>query len=572
MQHAEHDERGVILVLLALMTTLLALLVGFALDTGNLYSARLAAQTAADAASLSGATTIAGRDAAATSLADSITSAGVVAQQIAIANLQLKSAFDTTSPRFSVTPSSQTFGDRVEFSVQVRSPVTLYILSHIPGYEQSGEVQVTATTRVKNATLAMILDTSRSMKCPKSDTGTTCACMDAGTCGTDGLPTKLDALKVAAKDLLTMFDESRDRVSLTVFGHVAEMLVPLNTASTFNRSVMDNKIDLLTAAGATNLSDGLLRSYLDMKRLGLEDEAAYMVFSDGAISAARLLLADPKVGTNPVYDNATPFNQPHNPLGFSFSQFDYISYAALWNKPSDPNFQVSSPHSLAFTPPPEHVAFSVPENGHGPITCTWPERPRKMDSAELPPECFVLWSIPSPGNASETFKQLFNSPALYDPDGVAHFRKGDFWNGNAYQWARFDGEEGPNGMPLSNPQRGVYRKLYYDAAMILADFMRKKGGVLFGVGLGVPASFVLDPYQNPDFDHDLKTTFFKRLVVDACGVADPIDPPFPGTFPNYDELFLDNVKAGMFLSTTDADELKQLFRVIAKKVKLSLIK
>ena len=53
-------ESGVILVLLALMTTVLALLVGFALDTGNLYSARLAAQTAADAASLSGATAIAG--------------------------------------------------------------------------------------------------------------------------------------------------------------------------------------------------------------------------------------------------------------------------------------------------------------------------------------------------------------------------------------------------------------------------------------------------------------------------------------------------------------------------------
>ncbi len=575
-EEAAHDD-GVILVLLALMTTVLALLVGFALDTGNLYSARLAAQTAADAASLSGATAIAGRDASATTLSAAIATGQTLATQIATANLSTKTAFNTTSSNFVVTPSATTYADRVEFNVQISSPVNLYLLSRIPGYEQSGEVRVTSTSRIVNANFGLILDTSRSMRCPKTESGTTCPCMDLGTCGTDGLPTKLDALKAAAKDFVSMFDESRDRGSLVAFGHTAEVLVPIRSSSSFVKADFNSTIDGLTSAGATNISDGLLRSYLEMKRVGVEDQAAYIAFTDGAPSSVRILAADPKASAirAPIYDNTTPFLQAHNILGHSFSNYDVISYAALWGKAGDPDFKVSSPHSLAFTPS-DNGVFTAPENSpSGPITCNWGTRPLNMDGAELPPQCFMLWSIPSPGNASETFKQLFNSPAFYDPDGnVMHV--GDYWSHPSanvwnYNWPGFDGEQDANGLPLTNPKRGVYRKLYFDVALAYADFMRNKGGTIFTVGLGMPAAFVLDPYQNPDFDHDLKSTFLKRMAVDSCGVADPMDPPF-SRFPTYDELFLKNVKTGMFVSTTDADELKQLFRVIGKKLKLALIK
>ena len=518
------DERGVFVLIVAGVSLGLLLLSALAIDGGTLFISRLAAQSAADAGAISAAGLIATNE----NDPDIVERAKNAARLMAFNNLVQK-GIDPAHILQPINVQYRELSSGRVLRVNVALNVKTYLMGILPGTSGAGTLRAVASSQVSPASISVILDTSKSMNCPAGSFHCKCLpdCPDVGS--------KMEALRGAVNSFLGNFNTDRDRVNLVAFGTGAELLVPMNIQGGFDLAGMREQVDALTGIGETNVSDAIWHSYLDVERVGRENETAYVFFTDGAPTAGRFLLESPYYPDNP--------DIPNDILGRGWSRWDFLTWATNWG--DEPPYQ-SAAYSLIKTPDPNNMTWSVHPRLH--------PGGKHPEGAEK-----ILTSYVIANDPLYAFGSFLHNIEMHTPDGEKH-RVGRLWGSSAdgrFSWkpeiADYD-----------------YREEFYNAGLLMTDFTKKQGGAWFVVGLGAASPRAEDPYQGAAFSFNRKDYWLTRVANDPCGMI-LNDPGFPG-FMNYQEMKEAGWREGMYLPTPDAEELRALFERIARKIKLSLVR
>lgn len=522
------SQRGAILIVFAVCVLTLFILLGLAIDSGNLYSARLAAQASADAGALAGASL------KVLHKTDAEAQAG--AEDVAVMNLKAKGF-----PNSAAAKAVYDAGDN-KISVTVTTNVGLYILKLLPGIGSNFKTVNTRASAVINpAVVSIILDTSESMACPAEVATTSPSCACAPACSqTDG-KSKIEALKQAVTTFVNFFDPGRDRINLVAFGTGAEVLVKMKNSDTFSLQAVQDAIDELVAKGATNPSDAFYRAYFDVNRVGQADNVSYVYFSDGAPTAARFVFTDAKrTNYKVIWSERKKRIYPSDRGMPSWAKYDFINWGVVKDG-------VSVPNKLFLTPPYKDKGNNLYWNPRL-LGAKDPREPPAVDAQNTTISSTEPWLAFS--------NWVEEGMKIRLPNGSA--RKLGFgarWNGDTYEWDEWTQAE--------------HLRLYADNALVVSDFLREKGGVWYSIGYGKEATRGADPYQNVEDPTLRKDYFLTRVCVDPCGIADQ-HPPFPGV-PTLLELTTNSPRSGVYFPAADAERLKSVFLKIARTIKLRLI-
>lgn len=569
------EERGAIMVIFAVLVLCVVTLTGLAIDTGNLYSAKIGVQAAADAAALAAASLNAlGRP-------QSEVMNG--ARQVGLMNLQIKGI---SYPPGYVPDVGYDPGDGVKIEVGIRVPVDLFILSKLPtvGGEAFKNVAASAVAEVRPAVVSLMLDVSESMGCPAVSAPDEPACSCAPNCDQSDPNSRMSALKLAilgdSQDprnpgFLSFFDEQRDAIGLVLFGTGARTVVPMkprDEGGGFLYSEIATAIRNAEAQGATNHSDALYQAYFDTKDAKYLDDASFLLFSDGAPTAARFLFkrgSTPNRSVREYETRVTPPALEGTDIG-PLAQYDYLSWGVVKDG-------VSLPNETYFYPPYKNRG----NNGY------WEPLKLAETSPRRPPAWTVDQSIPR-SSTGTTRRGIGSRPGRtvtgpqYDPaehlntaapwtalskvapEGMEvvlpdqSFKKLGFearWSGGNYLWADWS--------------PGEHLKLYADMALAITDVIREQGNIFYGIGYGQPAPGSFDPYQNAEDPSTRKDYFMNRVTVDPCSLAE-FNPPFPGvkTLP---ELAAGGVSTGSYYPAATPEQIQDVFMRIARKIKMRMV-
>ncbi|MCB0323593.1 MAG: VWA domain-containing protein [Bdellovibrionales bacterium] len=574
------DDRGAVLIIALFILFALLAASGLAIDAGNLYRARLRMQKAADVAALSGIGITIHRSELLRGFDESQVRQFVVdrARQIVIENLSnnaiaVDPVRDITADYYEVDQTQD--GEKLyRLNVQVTADIPHLFIHLVPfdvfgmgnavSSTRMGATAVQATSERSAGTVSLILDVSNSMACPSQGA---CDCLSPrrrGSCEEEaaelGVRTKVDLLKESVMTFVDQFDSNIDRISIVPFniaasldddygaGGQAVLYRPRNQRNVpasygFDRANFEQALANFSPASNTNICDGLLRAYEEAARVqltrpdapALNSEVSYVVFSDGAPTAGRLLLAENQ--NLPINRNA---NAP-------MADFDYQSYTVQW---LDPGSGGAAPRSWA-VPSPLVMSGRLPINR----------------SDMVPP----LGSVPdcsSPGGAlqsqAETLSSLFSgcigslaAHRPYAPDEVY---------GREYGTTR---------------DYSHWREQYYNCAIETADFLREQRGTLFVIGLGAPGGIAADPYQNIGDTVLRKDVFLSRLAEDsvfahqlpvAAGGASFPEFTYSG-YQTYQQRHQSGQnQEGVYQPTADPEELVDVFKKMAIRILLRLVR
>jgi|GEM_PF-5410612 len=201
--------------------------------------------------------------------------------------------------------------DIEQITSTMRIPVKLFLMPtfrKLIGVSDADNDQIVninyeTSITLRPAKIALILDNSGSMGLP------------------EGTTTRIKILKEAVAEFLFRFKPNYDKISITTFQNIANVVLSMTSANTVIGNTTFGEINILTSwaqalseldtgFGKTNLSDGLITAFNDslLDITSPERQTSFIVFSDGAPSAARLFL------------------EPSMPLGggdnFDISEFD----------------------------------------------------------------------------------------------------------------------------------------------------------------------------------------------------------------------------------------------------------
>jgi hypothetical protein len=566
-------------------------LAGLALDSGSLYRARLALQTAADAAALdglnytikTGAAEIVKR-AAASSINDADAISSYLerkSRHTVRVNLNRAGYPDLKNgPTVAVKgtfypPTLYVSDDKIvfEYQVELSRRIDFVIMDLLPYFGQGGRTLTVSARATRNrVNLALLLDTSNSMNCPEAGA---CSCINDNSCGSAS-GRKIDVLADAVKNFLLMFDK-KDQI----------LFVPFNMAasdpSTFDDLQKDWGIDFYNASqeqidafisymfslwqpsSNTNICDALIQAYNGMQAIASESQAAYMLFSDGAPTAGRFL-----------FSNAAVLNKNLEPWTYQSSggQFDYTHYTMRWKPGSGGGTTYPGPSVLVQSgmvgfgfkgplPPPLGTYDAAADQA------SFPNDSTKGCGPDSAPEVTAQSDLGAA--ATEVFSPCLDSLEAHLPGKAS-----DTYGGNYSGAAGF----------VRWPEQ------YYNCAIELADFIRGRKGILYVIGLGDkdPApSDPDDPYQNAGDTTYRKDHFLARVANDyaaaisfsnSASSSDPTPPSFAYDdeskrgyvgYADYKDSSLSKVeKRGKYLATSNINELRLLFELIARKINLKL--
>jgi hypothetical protein len=415
---------------------------------------------------------------------------------------------------------------------------------------ESCPVSADAVAQFRPASIALVLDTSGSMRCGLlKDGSSVCDCLlKAPPNDCDSLYAgnqRIDALKAAVGQFVSFFNPNRDRMSIVPFNIVADSgglfsLVDASDApapfgATQSRyDAFFAKVQGLVPHGNTNTCDGLRTALADMDRASPrvldQDETFFVLFSDGAPTAGRFGYTQPK--------------QPLLDLMAAGYPNDWVQYVISWLDSSNNRWTGPSP-LVQYTSMP----FNYAQRG-------------------TPPSGSVLCG------------SVESDPALY---------------GNTMQPCAQSLEFGTGvGQATSFSD---YVQQYYDCAIEESDHIRERRSWVFAIGLGPPAlPGTNDPYANVNDDFSRKEGFLRLLSGDLyhgqsdppfgpsrlIPVNDPSDQRY-GTsiavgydeYKDYPELlsapgFLDH--QGEYHGTDNAYELNYLFTRVAKTILMRMIR
>lgn len=400
------------------------------------------------------------------------------------------------------------------------------------------KLDAAASAKRRPANIHLILDYSSSMDCPVDGT---CNCIKSGgtlSCADEaGGPQnqKITHLKVAVHSFLDHFDPSFDRIGLTLFNTAGSVVVPINNINNvgFDEANIRALVDGYLALGNTNPSDAIYKAYADMDNADIiknpshpNEEATYVIFTDGPPTAARFLLGSPRA------------NFQQNPPGSGL--YDYTSYAVHWSGGTGPSVLIKS-DTLNFGDTDADI----------PIGAT----------SATPAACAAHTAHPSSsGLFDSVFSDCIRDLGFLMPDG-----SGVVYGSNCGDSVSFS---------------ACYIKQYYHVLIQLTDFLRDNQGVVYVIGLGTEAPVTADPYQGISDNVSMKPVLLAKMANDYYRGVDiatsELGSPYPAfnEYPEYQgySSLADEArpKVGRFSSSPDAAELKELFDTVAAKILLRL--
>lgn len=592
------DESGAVLILMIFGSIVLLALAGLAIDAGAAYRAQLRTQRASDAAALSGIgyAIQRGQDGIEQDLiaqgSDPTDSEArrILIQTKADETLRENLAIDDLEPQDCQNSRGESFCSEYDIvnrkiTVSAQVDIDLLLLDIVPfgvlglpDVPSTLEVSAIADTERAKANLGVIVDLSGSMACP-ADPSQDCSCRhpeSASSCGSDGSQLRVDKLVDALMVFVTQFDTTVDEISAVPFNmrgftlpggfnDIPQLLLLDNpeamTCLLTGQDILDCGLSPTDMPGSvTNLCDGLIQSYEDMlfRNVVGNEEISYLVFTDGAPTAGRFLF------------NTAPSLPENDPYGYSDGTpvNDYIHYTVEWtesdgsggiNRFNGPSLLVKT-QSLEF----HHLSPNPPA-------------PVPSDPGRHVPLCHQYEFL---GQTSEEFA----------PSSSEEFCK------------VFDGclgpASGPSSLEFSLPHAGgsysasavcdggdvesrenSWKRMYFDCAVAMSDFMREKRGTFYVVGLGREDTDYSSPYQN------LNETTLRKDVLNArianapefaigrrvaAGEAELPEFSYEG-YKTYNELNSNaSPRTGLYLPTPEPNELRDMFRTVAKRIQLRL--
>ncbi|MFN8392214.1 MAG: Tad domain-containing protein [Bdellovibrionota bacterium] len=588
------EDAGIILPISAIAIMVLLMFAGLAVDAAHLYRARLSLQKAADSAALAGIgyTIERGRNGL---LADA-TAAGLNpttdpnwmkklvetrADEVLRENLRVS---------HNIVPETCTNADGEPFcswydatTKQLRVNVDAnihFLLMHLLPYSALGlsgfgsqiELHADAQAERPVANVGLLLDMSGSMGCP-ADPNVSCDCRAAGSPAPCSGTLKIDLLVDAMVSFANFFDLAHDRLGLIPFNMRAER-IPGGLRLLADELIDRTKVNCvlsgrgLNSCGVevtaqprsnTNICDALIEGFEEMRSLGAsqQEDVSYLLFSEGAPSACRFLFNDAP-------------NLPENdPEGFGSGTKDYIHYAVSW-LPTGGGAPRLGPSLLVKTqamsfqyPSPLPPAPDIDAPGlNVPMCHTY------LDSNGQPEEIY------SPSE-SEKYCNVFNGCLSNSASSPSPLTFHIPWKPDSY------GSDTVCSNASVVDREQSWRKQYYNASIVLADYIRSQRSTFFVVGLGKPNVGNADPYQNIDDTMYRKDVFLTRLANDYMHAvtqrAASGEPPLPEfQFSGYQTYADWNSKSvsrqGLYLATPSASDLDHLFVLMAKRILLRLIK
>lgn len=533
-------ERGALIPIIAVTIVVSFLMVGLAVDAGNLYLSSILLQRAVDAGAILGAKQMAitpKKD-----QTDDPSSFRVNTEQrireMVRANLERRREVDPGRLDIDL----DTFdinNDRV--AISATWDVDLLLLRVLPG-SIIRRLSASAEAEVQKSMVSIIVDHSASM-----------ACMPDGNCacGAYCFPKKIVNLRDAVERFVTQFNETRDFFYLNVFSVSAKLpeVYPMDPArhgfvwSHTPPAPGDMKYAWLenNVLGPGNPCDGLISAYFqtgaaattqfrDRRIPAGRDQMAYVLFVDGPPTAGRLAF--------------TGFGGPLPPNPTYLGTHDYYLWEGTWGPPDPitgacPIFQ------------------GVSQFAKYPLSATWP-RTWTPDVRHDPSYATLSGGCPdcsfyNTGACGAPDPSL--SACLGPPGGVSFtFGLGTVWGGGVGDWT------------------ADWRKLFYHCSIAAADEIRKKGGLVYVIGIGPPPTpgtyAASDPYQNVQIYTVRKDILFAR-IADATppGFApgSPLIPQFPGQYrePGVTPRYLTQ---GAYFPAADATTLDDLFDQLRDKI------
>lgn len=601
-------ERGVVIPLIVVVIIALLTVIGLAIDSGNQYRAQVALQNSADAAALSTVNylTLKGRmnlerqwgitsanaNAAAPNIQvrEAALSARLLpmAQAIARANMYMAHLPHLNDGKHQVDMPAETNklklgatigvnGPVYEYSTAVTRNVDYLLMNLIPIISgKANRLHASAKARRNSTNISLLLDVSDSMRCPK-DATTPCTCLFPAANGTrPACPAsgarRFDDLVEATAELLKLVDLDRDEVHFVPFNISAMARTvggsgPLSLAAEFGvdlTNITSAQLDAFAGylAGiyppmsATNPSDALLQAWALMNSVNPGEPSTYILFTDGAPTAARFLFSSAAAATGKLQKSTSGYMTPTGTLTYdnSLGLYDYMHYTVEWVDEANvfragPSLLVESGKLLANAR--QTQLYNPP--------LTRPEKPTRTGGCQeglssAPP---VSATATASSAAAKTFACV-NSLELHLPSDPA-----SLYGANYNQAA---------------DTLQYWREQYYNATIQLSDFIRSKKGVLNVVGLGARSnSTKLDPtkdaYELIDDNWGRKDNFNTRLAFDLKNRNSAWKEFSYNGYKSYDALIQGGVseRAGVYYPTHNSADIKLLFTKIARKLLLKLV-
>jgi len=548
-----HDEQGAVYILAMFVIVILLAMAGLAVDAGNIYHARIQLQKSTDTGALAGIGSLFVNDnvpPAASALGGYIEARAL---ELTKENLRAE-GFDVDSTDITITPvydpdtRTLTVTSEAKHDYLLMDLVPLEILG-VNRAVGTNTIMASAAVRREAANIALVLDMSTSMECPSEGT---CECKTPGRdpsadCAAEaagmGTTQKFQELQNSVDLFLTYFDPEYDRISLTLFKKGANLKVSLFPSEFrgFNATQISDELRNVSPGGFTNPSAGLLEAYNDMVTSGVNgnEEATYILFSDGAPTAGRFLFSSPKPGLN-----------IENPTGLG--EYDYTSFAVHWTNTST------------------GATFIGPSMLGKTSQVTWDDTTSNIDPGAAP-DCSNSISdsttygrgeaIPLQAKHDAVFSACLNDMKIHMPNA---------------ETVGF----GETITDASSPgYSDSFQELYYNSVVNLTDFLRSRRSHVYTIGLGpqAPDDGSSDPYQDINDTLFRKDVFLTRVSNDL-GLAKPLnDDPHPefsyDGYQTYENINSRPVtREGRYYTATEATELEAVFANVAQKTLLRLVK
>lgn len=297
-------EKGIALILNAIMLVFTIATVGLAVDVGTLYMVKARMSAALDSAALA-----AGRS---VNLANSITAAQTAATSTATAffNANFPAGYMGTRGTPSVTANLTEELDSngnyngvldIAVSAQVGSPTYFMNIFNI----NSVNVAAKGTASRRGLVMVLVLDQSSSMN-------------------TASTPTACQSMVAAAQNFITLFSPY-DQIGLVTFDYTAHNIYAPSTS--YQDGTLNGDIGAITCGNNTNTTSALELAYQQIRTVNLPlAENVIVLFTDGSPNGISAVFpvktaADDRWGpaasspAPPVQDGHTYFNQPTSCVG-----------------------------------------------------------------------------------------------------------------------------------------------------------------------------------------------------------------------------------------------------------------
>lgn len=626
MKQRYSKSSGYVLVLFALVLGVLVSIAGVAVDIGNLYIIRNRLERAAKAGALAGVgyrslrgweyfSTYAAGGASLKTTEGKDTELFGVMSGVVTENMRAAFSAPTTASEFTsnlaVTnanfydPNTDTFRIKATYQAPTfiigrlgaalgAAPCPEEKINGIGTGKYRCPITVTETAQLERAVVALLLDTSGSMNCPANN-ALGCACRSntiGNGCATTGRV--IDALVTALETFRGFFNPYRDYITVIPFNLAAFnsfQIVTNGAASSFGSTqtrqqnfIQSTSLAGLTPKSNTNICDAFIEAIAELKKIPNLDRFHPFViaFTDGAPNAFRGEFTDGVGGGD--------LKRANNPASTGLPN-DWYQYGLEWSTAATPPITSRAPGPLVNraptttgTPTPTPLfnhLIGVPIAGTPAI---WPT------SSKV---CGQAYSV------SAQHPAILNFNATTTP--VVPI-KGCLSNLD-FNIPGTDGAAGVNGVPIdlngSATTKFNYAKLPYYCAIEAADYIRGNLGTptlpvsatVYTIGVGNPGSAnCQDPFENVDNPLIRKDNFLARVALDPETLTGTNISKFDfqstrSSVPICNGATFQqavgytrgaNTKKttpdvqGEYFATSNANELRTLFSIIAKQILLRL--